>query len=334
MQNIIYVGIDVSSSKLDIAYLLDGTWRCSVTANDWESCVSLAAELAKLPGTVHCVVEATGTYSRKVLLALHDSNLLSSQINPTESSSFAKMRNKTTKNDKSDAKLLAEYGTSNASYLKPYSPPTETQESRTQLLNAIGQLESQLQQTSNQLHAYAQLPPRRQLQSILSTYNNMITNIKGQIEKLRDELRELNGNDNDTQKELELMVTVKGIGEKTALEIVDKTGGMANFDNPKQLSKFAGIAPTERTSGTSVRGRRGINRAGNSSLRKALYCATWSAIAHNNACKSLYNRLKSKGKSSKVALIAVANLLLRQIFAVVTSNTPFDNNYDTSKLKN
>lgn len=334
MSKTIYLGIDVSSKKLDVAYLLDGKWQCSKHANDWESCVSLATELSSLPHPIHCVVEATGTYSRKVLLALHDAGVMSSQINPTESSSFAKMRNKTTKNDKSDAKLLAEYGVTNASYLKPYSPPTETQESRTQLLNTIGQLESQLQQTSNQLHAYNQLPPRRRLQSIMDTYNNMIANTKDQIKKLKDELWELNGNDGDTKKEMELMLTVKGVGEKTALAILDKTGGITNFENPKQIAKFAGIAPTENTSGTSVRGRKGINRTGSGSLRKALYCATWSAITHNKACKALYNRLKSKGKASRVALIAVANLLLRQIFAVVTSDTPFDNNYDTSKIKN
>jgi hypothetical protein len=46
-----------------------------------------------------------------------------------------------------------------------------------------------------------------------------------------------------------------------------------------------------------------------------------SAIKHNRDCKELYERLKAKGKRSKVALIAVCNKLLKQAFAIATKET-------------
>jgi transposase len=177
----------------------------------------------------------------------------------------------------------------------------------------------------NQRHAYEQLPPVHQQKIILDTYQNTENQFDKQIEELQNSITDLDSHDEDLDQTRQLMTTVKGIGEKTANVILSKTQGIKRFDNHKQLSKFAGIAPTEKSSGTSVRGRRGINRSGNATLRKALYCATWSALRGNKACKALYDRLRTKGKPVKVALIAVANLLLRQIFAVVTSQKPFDN---------
>ena len=92
------------------------------------------------------------------------------------------------------------------------------------------------------------------------------------------------------------------------------------FDNAKQLSRFIGICPTIEQSGTSINIRGHINRNGDETLRSMLYVAAWSASQHNKACKECYQRLRGNGKSGKVAMIAVANKLVRQAFAVVTSN--------------
>ena len=60
-------------------------------------------------------------------------------------------------------------------------------------------------------------------------------------------------------------------------------------------------------------------------IRKLLYMCAWSACRFNNACHILYNRLVEAGKSKKLALIAVANKLIKQAFACIKNNTIFDN---------
>jgi hypothetical protein len=52
-----------------------------------------------------------------------------------------------------------------------------------------------------------------------------------------------------------------------------------------------------------------------------------SARKHNHSCRALFERLLAAGKKKKVALIAVANKLIKQIFAVVKNQTRFDNHY-------
>lgn len=321
----VFVGIDVSCDKLDIAWRNGPDWVTRKIANTWADTQSFAAELsAMLPGCC-CIAEYTGTYSSKVALALCQAGLKVSLITPMQSKAFATMKHRTTKNDKSDARLLAEYGASNAVELRFYAPPSEGQLQLRQLLDTIEQLEKMRQQVSNQRHAYEQLPPQHQQKVILQTYQNTENQLDKQIDELHQSLKSLDKHDEDLDNTRQLMTTIKGIGEKTANVILAKTNGITKFQNHKQLAKFAGIAPTEKSSGSSVRGRHGINRSGNASLRKALYCATWSALRGNKACKALFDRLRANGKAVKVALIAVANLLLRQIFAVVNTQKPFDN---------
>ena len=70
---------------------------------------------------------------------------------------------------------------------------------------------------------------------------------------------------------------------------------------------------------------------GNKKLRNLLFLCAFSACKHNKGCKELYERIIAKGKSKKLALIAVANKLLKQAFAIAKSGLIYDENYK-SKL--
>jgi transposase len=321
----VFVGLDVSCDKIDVAWLNGDSWSMHCIENTWAECQAFAHQLFSKHPTCCCIAEYTGTYSSKITLALCHAGIPLSLITPSQSKAFAKMKHRTTKNDKHDARLLAEFGSFNAKDLRLYAPPSEYQMQFRQLMDAIEQLEKMRQQVRNQLHAYEQLPPVQQQHVLLQSYQNTEKQLDHQIKQIYEHIRSLDNHDEDLDQSRELMSTVKGIGEKTSNIIIAKTQGIKRFDSAKQLAKFAGIAPTENNSGSSVRGRRGINRSGNATLRKALYCATWSALKYNKACRVLYDRLRSKGKPVKVALIAVANLLLRQIYAVVITQKPFDN---------
>jgi hypothetical protein len=62
-----------------------------------------------------------------------------------------------------------------------------------------------------------------------------------------------------------------------------------------------------------------------------LFLCAFSACKHNKACREIYERITAKGKSKKLALIAVSNKLLKQAFAIAKSGIPYDENY-VSKL--
>lgn len=59
---------------------------------------------------------------------------------------------------------------------------------------------------------------------------------------------------------------------------------------------------------------------------------SFNACKYNRACKALYERIVAKGKSKKLALIAVCNKLLKQAFAIVKNGMPYDENF-VSRLR-
>lgn len=133
------------------------------------------------------------------------------------------------------------------------------------------------------------------------------------------------------QHQLTLLQAIPGIGLKTALYLIVLTNGFDKFENSRQLCSYAGITPTIRQSGSSVRGKSRISKVGNRKLRRLMFLASFSAFRHNKACKAIFDRLVAKGKSKKLALIAVANKLLKQAFAIAKSGLPYDENF-VSKL--
>ena len=105
------------------------------------------------------------------------------------------------------------------------------------------------------------------------------------------------------------------------------TNGFRDFVSYKQLISYFGLAPTERSSGSSIRGRSRINKNGDGTIRNHLFMCSFTACVHNSQCKALYEWLIAKGKSNKLALIAVCNKLLKQAFGVAKSGLVYDNSY-------
>jgi transposase len=99
--------------------------------------------------------------------------------------------------------------------------------------------------------------------------------------------------------------TILGIGRKTAIMLIVLTGGFERFSSASELCIYAGLTPIIRQSGRSVKGRPRISKMGNQNLRNLLFMCSFTAFKYNKACRDLYERIAAKGKSKKLALIAV-----------------------------
>lgn len=122
-------------------------------------------------------------------------------------------------------------------------------------------------------------------------------------------------------------MSIPGIGKKTALLLMVSTSSFKNFSHYKQISSYVGLAPYERSSGTSIRGKSRISKTGDGLLRNHLFMCSFTASVHNPQCKALFDRIVGKGKSKKLALIAVCNKLIKQAYGIAKSNLYYDPNY-------
>lgn len=326
MENIhqLCLGADISNKTIDFVLLKkdeDKITFSKTIANISGKLRDLIKQLVKTHGSVFVVMEATGNYHKKLVAELVAADVPFAVINPLVSRRYAQMKMLRTKTDKIDAYTLALF----AIEQKPraFIVPSKEQAKLRDIITVRSQLTKQKTQNKNLLHSQLILPDvnNAMIKSIKKIISTIDKEIK-QIEKIIDEI--LDKNYSQLYKQV---ISIKGIGKKTAQATVAYVGSLENFNSYKQLSAFIGINPKTESSGTSLKKQKGLGKQGNKLLRSLFYMSAMSAIKSNRTCKGLYIRLLQKGKSKMSALIAVANKLVKQLFAIVKNNRTFSDDY-------
>lgn len=318
-----YVGIDVSKATFVVAY---SSAKGSRT-NSFKNTIKGIHEFIQTISVAehHCVLEATGNYSSLLVYLLSEAGIAVSLENPLKIKNFARVMLSVTKTDEIDARLIAMYG--EKMQPAPYKLRSDTILVLKQKRTVIRQLKKQFVATRNLKGSMEALPffdPKCK-----KTIEKTITFLEKQIKELEEELASLA--QSEYKKQMDLLTSIKGIGVTLAATLIMATGGFTYFDNAKQLTRYLGLSPTYQQSGTSVNVKGHINRNGDSSLRSQLYVAAFASLRCNVECKACFDRLRSKGKPGKVALIAVANKLVRQAFAIVTQEKLYVDGFKSAK---
>lgn len=132
------------------------------------------------------------------------------------------------------------------------------------------------------------------------------------------------------KRDFDILTSIPGIGKKTACLFIAMTDSVKRFDNYKQVISYFGMSPRTYDSGTSVHSKAKICKVGLSTIRKNMYLCGLSARKYNKSCKDLYDRLVEKGKAKKLAIIAVANKIIKQAFALIKKQVFYDENFSSS----
>jgi len=328
-----FCGVDVSKSTLDFI-VLSGSDNTRISTKDIRS---KSNDFAQIPNTLESIqtkfsqaefdqtlfiLEATGTYSSKLLYQLNQLNRPISIVSPYQSKAYMASKGITNKNDKNAAFCLAAMGKNEE--LRLYKAPKIEMQHRKQIFSTYRALQKQELMLNNQIHALEQYPEINQI--ALSSLKQVLHQVTKQLEDLEEQLYKPS-QDPDYEEKMEHGTSVIGIGKKTAEALLLATNGLHGFDTAGAVAKCIGIIPHSHYSGSSVKRKGGITKFGNNTVRGLLYMCTRSAIQHNKACKELYYRMRANGKPHKVAAVAVMHKLVKQFFACVTHKRIFDNDY-------
>lgn len=304
-----FFGIDVSMDTFDVSTPDQKHFQFS---NDTEGYHML---LNLLDDRGHCVMEATGAYHQRLATWLCSQEIKVSVVNPIVIKRFAQMRLRLAKTDKADANMIRQYA--EAEKPQVWSPPQQYVVLANEINGLITLLIRQRTALKNKLHSVNHKEGTFSL--ILETLKHQIKNLDHQITQLETSMEDLI---KEHQAEmLTSLCSIPGIGKKTAMFLIVLTDAFRSFENSKQLCAYMGLAPTIKVSGKSVRGQSRISKTGNNMIRNLLFMCSFTACERNKACRELYTRMVNKGKSKKVALIAVANKLLKQSLAIAKSGT-------------
>lgn len=308
-------GIDISKDTFDV---MDCSGNYYQYDNNTKGFVKF---LKLLSNESHCVMEATGYYHYQLAYFLVDNLIQVSVENPLSIKRFIQMKLSRVKTDKSDAKMICLYGQHQD--LKLWVGYSKNQMECLQMIRLLDTYTKQSTALKNKLQAEQTLGNPSKI--VVSSLKRSLKNIAKETLVVEEKLLELVKI--EYQEVLTKVESIPGIGRKTAMMLVVLTDGFNRFESSSQLCSFCGLTPVIRQSGTSIKGRVRISKIGNSKLRNLLFMCSFTACKCNKVCKEIYVRITEKGKSKKLALIAVCNKLLRQAFAIAKSGVEYNKEY-------
>lgn len=303
----IFVGIDVSKARLDVALRPSGEhWR---SPNDEAGITELVGRLRVL-GPALIVLEAAGGLERLVVAGLALADLPVAVINPRQVRDFAKATGRLAKTDALDAAALAHFA--DAIRPEPRPLPDAASQALAALVERRRQVVGMLTAEKNR-HQQA-LPPVR-------------AKVAAHIAWLEQDLAELDIELDQTlhasplwRERDQLLRSVPGVGPTVSLTLLAHLPELGQ-GSVKQVATLVRLAPLNRDSGT-WRGTRAI-WGGRRQVRSALYMAALVGVRHNCVLRAFYQQLTARGKPKKVALTACMHKLLIILYAVLRDQTPW-----------
>lgn len=299
------IGIDVSKGKLDLGLINeDQTTENLQFANDKKGIPSLVKTLKSCQEKIEdipIVIEATGGYHYGITFFLIEKGFKKVLvINPLLTKKHLSGQIRKIKTDKKDALVLARIGLLEELHNFAESKEEVLFKRKVRLFHF---LRKQLQQVSNRLSSVKSLSIENDFeQEILQETRN---DLKMKLEKVKGEV--IKSATIDSPK-------IAGISEFNLKAIAAELGNIKRFKNHKQVIAFAGMDPTIKESGTSIRGRSQLSKRGSKTIRYFLFQSAWGVMMHNEKYQEYYAKKKGEGKHYFTCLSAVARKLLCEIY--------------------
>jgi transposase len=329
-----YLGIDVSKLTLDISVIIvkdhkkgdlvtgrfDNTAEGIKALNKWLKTLNVSFDENSL-----LVIENTGVYHRLIWEYCSKHNLPIHIGNATHIKwSFGIARGK---NDRIDSKRLCLYACQHADELKatPVLNPVLLQlkdmmTARSRLLAQIGSIKVYLKELK--------LSNSKEIQKVMEqAHKAALDGLEKSLAVVEKQIHQIISSEATIEANYKLLITVPGIGHLTAVYLICCTNNFIGKITGKQLACYAGVAPFENTSGTSIKGRNKVHKMANKTLKKLLHLCAMAAIKYYIEFKEYYDRKVAEGKHEILVLNAIRNKIALRAVAVINSQKPYVDNY-------
>lgn len=316
MSTIVAAGIDVGAKTL-VSCVLNGggqtrPWSVDNKPDAHQSLIKTLRER----GVTQIVCEATGVYHLELAYALSRAQLPVMVANPRQVKAFIQARLRNTQNDPVDAHELAQFAL--RMEFVPWQPPSPAQYALHRIARSLHGYVEQATAAKNRLHAAGVVGDTPKI--LLKTLRNEIAFLERVQQQLSTEALKIIAADAKLRRHFELLISVKGIAQTSAVQILGELCVLAPELSAKAWVKLAGLDPTRKQSGTSVLTKTRISKRGNAKLRAALFMPAMAARRYDPGLNAFAERLIANGKTPMQATIAVARKLLHGIHAMFAND--------------
>lgn len=304
-------GIDVSKGTLDLHVTID---KSDYRFNNSDTGIKQILELCHKLNPQLTTLEATGGYEHQAYTSLATEGYPVAVVNPGRVRHFAMATGQMAKTDKIDARMIANY----AQIIQP--PAKAVVDEKTVILKDLTARRRQLiemltAEKNHSEHCYGKVV-KKSVKSVIEYLNKRIEDIDKEIAEYINKTPEL-------KHKSDLLKTIPGVGEVTAMAIVINLPELGHC-NRKEIARLCGVAPLNRDSGKKT-GKR-FTGGGRVDIRTNLFMPVLVAIKHNPDLKNFYTRLvEEKHKPKMVAIVATMRKLICVMNSIIQNDQPWNN---------
>lgn len=330
METVYILGIDMAKKKFDAALTQDGKNFYEIQVeNNAKSIKLFFQELKKKFGfsfsqLIVCV-EHTGIYCNP-LLDFVLKNKINVCLEPALQikQSQGMTRGKT---DQVDARRIALYAYKNREELKLWKPQRPVIQKLKALLTVRDRLVKTKVQVEVPIHEAEEFIEESIRKMMAKNCQNTLKALKKDILKIEEKINSLINEDQPLEQQVKWATSVPGVGKFTALNVIIASGELERISEVKKFACYAGVAPFEHSSGSSIRGKTRVSKMANMTLKKLLHLAAMSAIQCCQELKTFYLRKVAEGKNKMSVINAVRNKLISRIFVCIKNKRMYQKEY-------
>jgi len=329
-----YLGIDVSKSWFDISIMVvTDHQKQPMQTHRFDNTADGIRQLDKLLKKYNVsfdensllVIENTGVYHRLIWEYCSTHNLPIYIGNAAHIKwSFGITRGK---NDVIDSQRLCNYACKNADELKATAALNPIFIKLKDLITSRSRLITQLNSIKVFL-SELKLSNSKEVQKLMEhAHKAAIMGLEKSIKEIEQQTAQIIKEESNIKTNYELLISVPGIGNITAIYLICCTNNFAGDYSGKQLASYAGVVPFRDTSGSSIKGKDKVHKMANKDLKKLFHLCAVSAIGHHQEFRQYYERKKAEGKHSMSILNAIRNKIALRAVAVIKNQVKYVDNF-------
>ena len=323
-----FVGIDISKDWLDVAICDETTlgimlsWQCSNTVDGIEKMLKKCLKQTAASQLWYCF-EHTGNYGLLLSSLLESKGICYSSVPALEiKRSIGMTRGK---NDQVDAARIAIYAATRKMKLKESKLPGKQLLRVKYLLTHRSLLSKTCVQLQNSKKSFEIAGKMVELKDVITDLEKRIAELKMQITVIEEAIKTEIAADDSLSKTFEKITSVKGVGLMIAATMIVCTNNFTAFENPRAFNCYAGLAPFQYSSGSSIQGKTKTSSLRNRTMKTLLFNGANSAVLCDYELKIYFTRKIKEGKPRMVVINSVACKMVSRIFAVLKRNEPYVN---------
>jgi transposase len=326
-----FVGIDVSKNYFDAAIVKNvGKQefiheRFDCDSNGLKSFDRWLKEqiTAEETQTVICM-EHTGIYNWPVTKFLESRNyVLCIEMAMQIKLSLGIQRGK---NDKLDARRIAEYACVQQAKLKQWLPSGKLVEKLQHLMAARDRIIRVIKVIEVPLNEFKAVGNKAMFELLNKTQKPILTAMKRSLCDIENQIKKTINEDETIKALYKRITSVKGIGEVIGAYLIVYTKGFTIMVDKKKLGSYAGVVPFDHSSGKTVRKKSKTDKMTNAVLRRNLCMGAKSAMLWDPEIKAYAERKMKEGKTYAWCITAVSNKLLARVVSCVKNQKEYVEN--------